>query len=140
VRAALVTRLLTVAAAATLAAVAALAIADHTRSAPASARTLPEPSAAPGAWYQALAGVRTRHLTGTSRCGLTLSPGSLGITHPVLPCNAKLYLSFDGHVVLTQVIDRGPVPAGRAFDVTRALAERMRLSGVRVVRWTFARR
>jgi len=138
VRAVLAQRVLAVAAAAVLAGVAAVAIGARTRTEAPAARALPEPAAA-GAWYEALAGVRTRGLSGTSRCGLRLSPGSLGITHPVLPCNAKLFVALGDKVVLTQVIDRGPVAGGRAFDLTRALAERLGLSGVRVVRWTFAR-
>ena len=53
-------------------------------------------------------------------CGLILTNKSLGVTHPVLPCGAKLLLRFGGQTVLTEVIDnkleerRPPVRAHRA--------------------------
>jgi len=45
-------------------------------------------------------------------CGQVIEPRTEGVAHPVLPCGVKLYLTYEGRHVLTQVIDRGPyVPA-----------------------------
>ena len=38
-------------------------------------------------------------------CGLTLTTRSLGVTHPVLPCGAKLLVRYGGETILTEVID-----------------------------------
>ena len=51
----------------------------------------------------------------------------------------KLYIAYDGTRVLTQVIDRGPFVAGREFDITKALADRIGLHGTQPIKWTFAR-
>ena len=58
----------------------------------------------------------------------------------MLPCGAKLFVSYGNTRALTRVVDRGPVPDGRAFDLTSALAQRLGVEGVRDVRWTFASR
>ena len=50
-----------------------------------------------------------------------------------------VYISFGGHRVLTQVIDRGPNAPGREFNVTKALADEIGLHGTRSIRWSFAR-
>ena len=126
-------------AAALVAAVVGLAIGGHESSTSRPRSGLPQPAGDVSSWYRALAGVRVRRLQGTSACGLALTPVSLGVIHPVLPCNAKIFVAYRGKMLLTQVIDRGPVPAGREFDLTRALADRIGLDGVQQVRWTFAR-
>ena len=41
--------------------------------------------------------------------------------------------------MLTTVVDRGPFAPGREFEVTPALADLLRLSGVQTIRWSFAR-
>ena len=56
----------------------------------------------------------------------------------MLPCGAKIYLSFDGRQVLTQVIDRGPFVPGREFDLTAPLADKLGLDGVQRIRWAYA--
>jgi len=98
--------------------------------------TLP---AATGDWYRALASVEPPATkTHTTVCGRTLGAKTLGVAHPVLPCNVKLYIAFDGRTVLTQVIDRGPYVAGREFALTRALAGQLGLHGTQPIRWRFA--
>ena len=72
-------------------------------------------------------------------CGETFTEKTQGVAHPVLPCGVKIYLSFGGKEVLTQVIDRGPVVPGRTFDVSKALADRIGLHGTQKIRWRFAR-
>ena len=71
-------------------------------------------------------------------CGQVIGPRTEGVAHPVLPCGVKLYLTYEGRHVLTQVIDRGPFVPGRQFDVTEALARRLGLVGVQRVTWSYA--
>ena len=72
-------------------------------------------------------------------CGEAFTAKTKGVAHPVLPCGVKIYLSFGGKEVLTQVIDRGPTVPGREFDLTRALAARLGLVGTQTIEWRFAR-
>ncbi len=133
-------RLLSLAAAALLGAIVALAVASRDDSAAKSAPVLPQPAVSDvSGWYRALAGVRTRPLAGhPSGCGTLLTPKTLGVDHPVLPCGAKIFVRFGGKTVLTQVVDRGPFVSGREFEVTPALADLLGLSGVQTIRWSFA--
>jgi hypothetical protein len=132
-------RALVLAAVALLAAVLAVAIArsgdDDTGG---NARAVP---VADGGWYTALAGSRGAPSDAErTACGQILTSRSLGVSHPVLPCGAKLYLEFGGREVLTEVIDRGPKEAGRQFDLTEALAQSLGLEGTQEIRWRFATR
>ena len=72
-------------------------------------------------------------------CGGVITSDTEGVSHPTLPCGARIFLTFHGHTVLVQVIDRGPCSSGRQFDVTDALARRLGLSGVQEVHWSYAR-
>lgn len=91
-------------------------------------------------WYRALAAPYSpapgQKLTA---CGQRVGASLEGIAHPVLQCGVKLFVSYGGHDVLTQVVDRGPAVPGRQFDLTRALADRIGLYGTQQVRWSFAR-
>jgi len=71
-------------------------------------------------------------------CGQVIRARTEGVAHPVLPCGVKLYLTYEGKHVLTQVIDRGPYEPGRQFDLTEALARRLGLVGVQRVTWSYA--
>jgi rare lipoprotein A (peptidoglycan hydrolase) len=71
-------------------------------------------------------------------CGQVINARTEGVAHPVLPCGVKIYVSYDGQHVLTQVIDRGPSVPGREFDLTEALARRLGLVGVQRVTWSYA--
>lgn len=131
-------RTLALAAVALLAGVIALAISSRRDEASATARGVP---AADGGWYDALAG--SRGPAGDAErtaCGLILTSRSLGVSHPVLPCGAKIVVSYDGQDVLTEVIDRGPKTPGRQFDLTASLAQRLGLEGTQRIRWRFAAR
>lgn len=104
-------------------------------------RTTPvaEGAAAPGGgWYAALAGARgaVGDAERTS-CGLVLTGRSLGVTHPVLPCGAKLLVRFGEDTVLTEVIDNRLDSTGRQFELTEALARRIGLDGTQQVEWRF---
>ena len=63
-------------------------------------------------------------------CGTVLAADTEGIAHPTLPCGARIFVTYDGKTVLTQVVDRGPYSPGRQFDLTDALARRLGLQGV----------
>ena len=98
---------------------------------------LPQPAST---WYTALAAPYNPSRTRTrTACGQRLDAKTLGIAHPVLPCGVKIYISYHGTKVLTQVIDRGLKAPGREFYVTKALADRIGLHGTRSLRWTYAR-
>jgi hypothetical protein len=94
-----------------------------------------------GGWYTGLAaaGGRAFGTDGPTDCGHVLQADSLGIAHPVLPCDTKLYLRFGGQEVLTQVLAHGPDVAGQDFALTPALAQRLGLTGVRPIEWRYAR-
>jgi rare lipoprotein A len=101
-----------------------------------SVTTLPKPA---GSWSAALAGVRAPGDLGRrTACGVVLQADTNGVSHPVLPCGAKIFLQFDGKNVLTQVIDRGPYVPGREFDLTEPLAATLGLTGVQRIRWAYA--
>lgn len=103
-------------------------------------RAQPRPVTVGGSgWYQALAAPRAGPYGRRSACGQVLTRATLGVAHPVLPCGAKIFISFDGQEVLTQIVDRGPRAPGLDFELTASLAERLGLRGVQRIRWSFAR-
>ena len=114
-----------------LAAVGSLAI---TSSSGGHTRKLPRPAGS----YTALAGVGGTAVGKRTACGDLMRARTQGVAHPVLPCGVRLYVTYHGKTVLTQVIDRGPYVPGREFDLTPALAERLGLSGVQVIAWSYA--
>ena len=98
--------------------------------------TLPQPV---GSWYPAVAAVRVPGGLGKpTACGQTLRADAEGVSNPVLPCGAKIYLDYGGRRALTQVIDRGPKAPGREFELTRPLADALGFDGVRRIRWAYA--
>ncbi len=98
--------------------------------------SLPKPA---GSWRSALAGVRAPGGIGErTACGQILRADTNGVSHPVLPCGAKIFLQLGGVNVLTQVIDRGPYVPGREFDLTESLAARLGLTGIERLRWAYA--
>lgn len=139
--AAVAQRLLGLAAVALLGAVIALAVVER-RSDDASATPTPTGAIAPGGgWYSALGA--SRGAAGDAErtsCGLILTGRSLGVTHPVLPCGAKLLLRFGGQTVLTEVIDNKLKSAGRQFELTERLARDLGLDGTQELDWRFAAR
>jgi hypothetical protein len=139
VRAAVAQRLLGLAAVAFLGAVIAVAVVER-RSHDASASPQPSGAAAPGGgWYSALAASRgpAGDAERTS-CGLILTARSYGVTHPVLPCGAKVLIRFGGETVLTEVIDNKLKSAGRQFELTDRLAQDLGVNGTQEIDWRFA--
>jgi hypothetical protein len=93
-----------------------------------------------GGWYTALAGARPVRYGRRTNCGVMLRPSTRGVVDSVLPCNIKLFVSFGGSPrILTQVVARRPVVAGRRFDVTPALAEQLGIEGIQRIKWVYAR-
>jgi rare lipoprotein A len=120
------------AAVALLAAAIALAVTAKTRSQssdlPAAYGSYPALAASSG-----LAAIGKR-----TACGTIIRATTEGVAHPVLPCGARIYISYRGKHVLTQVIDRGPTAPGRQLELTAALARLIGLTGVQRVRWSYA--
>jgi len=113
---------------------AAVGIHRHARAEPAA-----QIEAAPGEWFDAVAG--SRGPAGDAErttCGLILTQRSLGVTEPVLPCGAKLLIGFGDRTFLTSVIDNRLKVAGRQFELTEALAQRLGIEGTQQIRWRFA--
>jgi hypothetical protein len=96
---------------------------------------------ADGGWYTALAGSRgaSRDAERTT-CRQILTGRSLGVSHPVLPCGAKLFIAYGDSEVLTEVIDSRLKRPGRQFELTEALAQRLGIEGTQQIRWRFATR
>jgi rare lipoprotein A (peptidoglycan hydrolase) len=66
-------------------------------------------------------------------CGGTLLPGTMGVAHKTLPCGTKVKLRYHGRSVTVPVIDRGPYVAGRDYDLTEAVKEKLGFPGVGTV-------
>ena len=136
-RPALAQRTIGLAALALIAGVIALAVAkngSHSANA-----TLPR--AGGGRWYSALAApARLPTKPRRTACGHVLNAKTLGVAHPVLPCNVKLYIEYGDKRVLTAVIDRGRDITGPEFHLTKALADSIGLHGTQPIRWRYADR
>jgi hypothetical protein len=96
---------------------------------------------APGGWNHAFAG--SRGPVGDAQrttCGQILTGRSLGVTHPVLPCGAKIVLRRDGTQILTEVIDNALVEPGRQLELTARLAQMLGLgrNETEEIDWRFA--
>jgi hypothetical protein len=94
---------------------------------------------APAGWNTAFAG--SRGATGDAQrttCGEVLAAESLGVTHPVLPCGAKVVLRNGETQVLSEVIDNALVEPGRQLEVTEALARILDLDDTAEIEWRFA--
>ncbi|HEX6781401.1 MAG TPA: septal ring lytic transglycosylase RlpA family protein [Solirubrobacterales bacterium] len=66
-------------------------------------------------------------------CGGTLLPRTMGVAHKTLPCGTKVKLRYHGRSVTVPVIDRGPYVAGRDYDLTEAVKERLGFPGLGTV-------
>jgi hypothetical protein len=133
-------RAVLLAAVAMLAAVSAVVVASRL-DVTGSSSDLPEAVPAPGGgWYQALAGLESsRAYNRPNPCGPTLERVTLGVSHPVLVCGAKIYVGHGDTEILTQVVARGPGSAAVQFGLTDALARELGVRGRTTIRWRFAR-
>jgi hypothetical protein len=129
-------RLLVLGAVALLAAVAALAAVERLPERGAAAFTS---APAPAGWNTAFAG--SRGPVGDAQrttCGQVLAPGSVGVTHPVLPCGVRVVLRYGETQVLTEVIDNTLVEPGRQLEVTESLAQTLGIEDTVELEWRFA--
>jgi hypothetical protein len=129
-------RLVALAAVALLGAVVALAIVERRAQEERAGLTS---ATAPSGWNTAFAG--SRGPAGDAQrttCGQVLADGSLGVTHPVLSCGAKVVLRNGDTQVLTEVIDNALVEAGRELEVTQALGRMLDLEETAEIEWRFA--
>ena len=116
-----------------LAVAASLAVTAQTRT---SSSNLPQPEGS----YLALAGSSgPTAFDRRTACGGVIHPETIGVSHPTLPCGARVFITYKGQTVLTQVVDRGPYVPGRQFDLPDALARRLGLRGVQEIHWAYAR-
>ncbi|MDF2750665.1 MAG: hypothetical protein K0T00_1841 [Gaiellaceae bacterium] len=137
---AVIQRVVVLAAVALLAGVGAVALAsrDDRATTATQLRAVPTPD---GGWYTGLASSRGPAADAErTTCRLVLSGRSLGVTHPTLPCGAKIFVSYDGTQLLTEVIDTRLKEPGRQFELTEALARRLDLEGTQEIEWRFASR
>jgi hypothetical protein len=133
-------RTVALAAVALVAVVAALALTRAGSDDPDAAGQAQQVTVAETEWYTALAGSRgaARDAERTT-CRLTLTGRSLGLSHPVLPCGTKIFISYGDAEVLTEVIDSRMKRSGRQFELTEQLAQRLGIEGTQQIRWRFAR-
>jgi hypothetical protein len=134
-------RMIALAAVALVAAVATLALTGGAADDGDDAGAQQVPVAGAASWYTALAGSRgaPRDAERTT-CARILTGRSLGVTHPVLPCGAKIFISYSGTEVLTEVIDTKLKQPGRQFELTETLAQQLGIEGTQQIRWRFATR
>lgn len=66
-------------------------------------------------------------------CGGTLMPDTMGVANKTLPCGTEVKLRYHGRSVTVPVIDRGPYVAGRDYDLTTAVKEKLGFPGVGTV-------
>lgn len=66
-------------------------------------------------------------------CGGTLMPGTMGVANKTLPCGTKVKLRYHGRTATVPVIDRGPYVAGRDYDLTEAVKQKLGFPGVGTV-------
>jgi hypothetical protein len=92
-----------------------------------------------GQWRSSLAGASPTRYGRRTNCGIVVEPGTIGVADSVLPCGIKLYVAYrNSPHILTQVIERRPVPPGRKFELTPRLAEKLGVDGVQKISWVFA--
>jgi len=63
-------------------------------------------------------------------CGVILRPGTIGVAHKTLPCGTMVEFYFRGATVRAPVIDRGPYANNATWDLTDALASKMKFNGL----------
>lgn len=93
-----------------------------------------------GKWQVAVAAALPAGTTPTG-CGLGVPPGTLAVSHPVLPCGVRVVLEAGDVTASVQVGGRAAAAGGAAFGLTPELARVLRLgNGPHSVRWALAAR
>jgi hypothetical protein len=106
---------------------------------PAAAAAAADVPPAAQTWSEAAVGTYGPGLYGRpTECGIELTASTRGVSHPVLPCGARIVVAHGGRETDTRVIDRRSFGQGQAFALTEALGGDLGISGVQLVRWRFA--
>jgi hypothetical protein len=138
---AVVQRTVALAAIALLAGVGALALTNESQSGDGAEGDVEGVTVSETGWYSALAGSRgPAGEAERTTCRRILTTRSLGVTHAVLPCGAKIVIAYGGTDVVTEVIDNRMKRPARQFELTEALAQRLGIDGTQQIRWRFAMR
>jgi len=58
-------------------------------------------------------------------CGQTMTSTIVGVAHKSLPCGTRVTFRYNGNTVTAPVIDRGPYIAGREYDLSYALRNKL---------------
>lgn len=74
----------------------------------------------------------------STACGQVLRPKTVGVAHRTLPCGTTVKFVYEGRVLVTKVIDRGPYSKGNAWDLTNGARELLGFEGVDRVRYAIA--
>jgi hypothetical protein len=116
-----------------------LVVALDRSGAQATSAATPPPPVSQAEWKSATVGIFGRSRLGdTTACGTLLTPGTLGIAHPVLPCGVDLVVSYRGRELRTEVIERSGVGPESQFDLSAALAAELGIEKPTTIRWRFA--
>jgi rare lipoprotein A len=71
-------------------------------------------------------------------CGQVLRAGTIGVAHRTLPCGTTVKLVYQGHALMTTVIDRGPYTHGNIFDLTNGARLALHFRGAGRLRYAVA--
>jgi rare lipoprotein A (peptidoglycan hydrolase) len=71
-------------------------------------------------------------------CGQILRPGTIGVAHRNLPCGTTVKFSYEGHILITKVIDRGPYTKGNSWDLTNGARLALGFEGSDQVQYALA--
>lgn len=66
----------------------------------------------------------------TGACGVRLTRRTLGVAHKTLPCGSLVDITYGGHTISVPVVDRGPYAHGVSYDLTRATADALGVTGI----------
>jgi rare lipoprotein A (peptidoglycan hydrolase) len=83
-------------------------------------------------WYGP--GLYGRH----TACGQVLRPDTLGVANRSLPCGTTVKFLYQGHSLVTQVIDRGPYTRGNSWDLTNGARLALGFDGAGQVHYAVA--
>jgi hypothetical protein len=68
-------------------------------------------------------------------CGQVLRPETIGVAHRDLPCGTAVKFVYQGHQIVTTVIDRGPYSRGNSWDLTSAARQLLGFDGSGPIRY-----
>jgi rare lipoprotein A (peptidoglycan hydrolase) len=71
-------------------------------------------------------------------CGQILRPTTIGVAHRNLPCGTTVKFAYEGHYLITKVIDRGPYTKGNSWDLTNGARMALGFEGSGFVQYALA--